>query len=121
MLDIKHIDPVAHKKLTGMDNKNVLAFAEYLGRKGVPLWVRHVVVPGLTDDESSAVALGEYIGKLPTLKALDVLPYHTLGVSKYKEMGLSYPLDGVPPMDRQGAARIKEQILAGVRNKRSFG
>ncbi len=121
MLDIKHPDADAHKKLTGADNANVLSFARHLGQKGVPLWVRHVVVPGITDDEEQARRLGRFLGTLPTLKALDVLPYHTMGVPKYEELGLDYPLQGVPATDRAVAARMKEAILEGLRQTRKFG
>lgn len=119
MLDIKAICPALHKKLTGADNKNVLAFARYLSDKNLPLWVRHVAVPGVTDDPEHLQKLGEFIGTLKNLKALDVLPYHTLGVHKYKELGLSYQLEGVPPMSAEGAAAAKEQILKGIRKARA--
>ena len=118
MLDIKAIDPEVHKSLTGADNKNVLAFARHLAEQGVPLWVRHVVVPGITDQPDRLFRLGEFIGTLKDLKALDVLPYHTLGVHKYEELGLPYPLAGVQAMDKRDAVAAKEHILAGIRKVR---
>ena len=85
MLDIKYIDRrKACKALTGHANEQVLAFA-HLSDKGVPIWIRHVVVPGVTDDEASLYELGRYISRLKTLKALDVLPYHTMAKEKYKK------------------------------------
>lgn len=114
MLDIKHIDAAAHKKLTGADNKNVLAFAKYLEKKEIPLWVRHVILPGITDQKEDLFELGRFIGTLKNIKALDVLPYHTMGVGKYKELGLPYPLEGVPPMEAEGAKVAREHILAGI-------
>jgi pyruvate formate lyase activating enzyme len=86
MLDIKHINPAKHKELTGKDNNNILSFAKYLERKKIPLWVRHVVVEGYTDKKEDLIKLGEFIGRLKNLKGLDVLPYHTMGVNKYKEI-----------------------------------
>lgn len=118
MLDIKAIDPEVHKSLTGADNKNVLAFARHLAALGVPLWVRHVVVPGITDKPDRLFRLGEFIGTLGDLKALDVLPYHTLGVHKYEELGIDYPLAGIQAMDKQDAVTAKEHILAGIRKVR---
>lgn len=115
MLDIKHIDAEGHKVLTGHDNKNVLNFAKYLEQNNVPVWVRHVVVPGITDRADCLEKLGEFIGSLGNVRALDVLPYHTLGVSKYKELGISYPLDGVEPLPKELAVKAKEHILCGVR------
>lgn len=95
MLDIKHIDNTEHKELTAHGNENILAFALYLEKKRIPVWIRHVVVPGITDNPVHLEKLGSFIGSLSNLKALDVLGYHTLGVSKYKELGIEYPLEGV--------------------------
>ena len=111
MLDIKHIDPEAHKDLTGHDNGGILAFAKYLAEKNVPVWIRHVVVPGVTDDPVQLTRLGEFLGQLPNVKALDVLPYHIMGVSKYRELGIPYPLEGVEPATRQQAKEAKQTIL----------
>ena len=118
MLDIKHADPEKHRALTGRDNTSVLAFARYLESRKVPLWVRHTVVPSLTDDPRDLFALGVTIGTLSNLKGLDVLPYHTLGVSKYRELDIPYSLDGVPPLSQGEAAAAKERILEGIRHAR---
>ena len=111
MLDIKHIDSEAHRRLTGRGNENILEFARYLGRRGVPLWVRHVVVKGYTDGEEEHRALGRFLATLPTLKALDVLPYHTMGVAKYKELGIPYPLEGMEAVAYADAEKAKKTIL----------
>ena len=118
MLDVKHIDPASHKRLTGRDNAGILAFAKHLEALGVPLWVRHVVVPGYTDGKDDLLALGKFIGGLKNLHALDVLPYHTLGVSKYKELGIPYPLEGIPSLDKAEAEKAKKIILSGIREVR---
>lgn len=115
MLDIKHIDPDKHRQLTGHDNRRILAFAKYLEDKRVPLWVRHIIVEGYTDNREDLTELGRFIGALSNLKALDVLPYHTMGVSKYKSLGIPYPLEGVPALTVSDAARAKEHILEGIR------
>ena len=112
LLDIKHIDPVAHKKLTGHDNRRILAFARYLAEKDIPVWIRHVVVPGITDDPVYLARLGAFLGTLPNVKALDVLPYHIMGVSKYKNLGIPYPLEGVEPATQNQAREAKKIILA---------
>lgn len=118
MLDIKHIDPEKHKALTGMDNKNILAFAKFLEEKSVDLWVRHIIIKGYTDDKEDLIRLGEFIGKLKNLKALDVLPYHTMGVAKYRELNIPYPLDGIEPLPVAEAITAKEHILAGIKQVR---
>ena len=111
MLDIKHIDPEGHKALTGHDNAGILAFAKYLAGKKVPVWIRHVVVPGITDDPGQLSRLGAFLSQLPNVQALDVLPYHVMGVSKYKELGLDYPLEGVPAATTEQAKEAKKHIL----------
>ena len=111
MLDIKHIDPEGHKSLTGHDNGGILAFAKYLAEKNVPVWIRHVVVPGITDDPGQLTRLGDFIGRLPNVQALDVLPYHVMGVSKYRELGIDYPLEGVPAATQSQAKEAKKIIL----------
>lgn len=118
MLDIKHIDPEKHKALTGTGNKNVLDFAEFLSEKSVPLWVRHVVVKGYTDQREELKSLGRYLAHLENLKALDVLPYHTMGVNKYEELGLDYPLKGVEALSVQDAVKAKSYIMEGFRDER---
>lgn len=112
LLDIKHIDPAGHKDLTGHDNDNILAFARYLDQKQIPVWIRHVIVPGITDDPDLLTRLGEFLGTLSNVKALDVLPYHIMGVSKYRELDIPYPLEGVDPATRKEAMAAKQIILA---------
>lgn len=118
MLDIKHIDPEGHKALTGHDNAGILAFAKYLEEKNIPVWIRHVVVPGITDDESLLSRLGTFLGTLSNIQALDVLPYHIMGVSKYEQLGISYPLEGVPPATKDQAAKAKKIILTAYWKQR---
>ena len=118
MLDIKHMDPVSHRELTGLDNEGILSFARYLAQKNVPLWIRHVTVPGVTDDPDALTRLGAFIGTLGNVKALDVLPYHVMGVSKYKELGVPYPLEGVEPATKEQAAQARQIILSAYRRVR---
>ncbi len=118
MLDIKHIDTEKHKELTGHGNENILAFAKYLESKNISLWIRHVVVEGYTDKDSDLYALGELIGSLKNVKALDVLPYHTMGAAKYKELGLKYRLEGVGALSKEAAFRAKQKILEGIKKTR---
>lgn len=115
MLDIKHIDPEKHKELTGQPNDGILAFAEYLSDRNVDTWIRHVVVPGITDDDKYLRRLGYFIGGLKSLKALDVLPYHTLGKPKYDQLGMEYKLKDVPAMDKNKVVDKKKVILEGIK------
>lgn len=118
MLDIKHIDPEGHRRLTGQPLSPVLAFARYLERRQVPLWIRHVVVPGITDDPKELFALGQWLSTLHNLKALDVLPYHDMGKPKYKRLGLEYPLADTPPLTHDQALAARQIILNGLRDGR---
>ena len=119
MLDIKHIDSEEHKRLTGCDNKNILEFAEFLDLKGIDIWIRHIIVEGFTDNPDDLRKLGEFIGKLKNLKALDVLPYHTMGVNKYKELGIKYSLEGMEALPYSKAVEAKNIIIEGIRKKRA--
>ncbi len=119
MLDIKHIDSELHKELTGQENKRILAFAEYLAEKNVPVWIRHVVVPSITTEDKHLYELGRFIGKLKNVKALDVLPYHVMGVSKYDALGMDYPLKGVDPATEEQALNAKKAILRGIKDFRT--
>ena len=119
LLDIKHTDSEAHRRLTGHSNDATFAFLEYLEEQKIPVWIRRVTVPGYTDDNDELFRLGEYIGGFSNVKAVEVLPYHTMGVSKYKELGIPYRLEGVPQMEKDAATRCREIILQGVRKRRT--
>ena len=101
LLDIKHIDEKEHQWLTGVTNSNILDFAKYLASIKKDIWIRHVLITGITDKDEYLKRLKEFIDKLDNVKEIEVLPYHTLGVTKWKELGLDYPLTGVEPPSEQ--------------------
>ena len=115
MLDIKHINDDEHKKLTGHTNKNILAFAKYLSDNNVPMWIRHVVVPEITFKEKYLKDLGQFIGTLKTVTALDVLPYHNMAIKKYEKLGLDYPLINIPQLTKEEAIKARDIILKNVK------
>lgn len=119
MLDIKHINPEKHRELTMQPNEHILQFAAYLDQKNVDMWIRHVVVPGITDDEKYLFELGYFIGQFRNLKALDVLPYHTMGEKKYQSLGMEYKLKGVPAMDKNKLLDKKKTIIDGIKKRRA--
>ncbi|MCD8286747.1 MAG: pyruvate formate lyase-activating protein [Clostridia bacterium] len=109
LLDIKHIDNDRHVNLTGKPNDNILAFARYLDMIGKDVWIRHVLVPGLTDKDEYLTRLNDFISTLSNVKKVEVLPYHTMGEAKYEKLGMDYRLKGLqPPSDArvQNARRI---------------
>ena len=118
MLDIKHINSDKHKTLTSRGNEDVLSFARYLAERDVTVWIRHVIVKGYTDDPEDLRALGRFIGGLSSAKALDVLPYHSMGEKKYAELGIDYPLSGMESLDKSDAEKAKAYILEGIREVR---
>lgn len=97
LLDIKQIDEVKHKALTGWTNQNILAMAEYLSDHGSHMWIRYVLVPGLTTDPQDQQNLKAFIDTLKTVDRVEVLPYHTMGVPMYEKLGIVYPLKGTEP------------------------
>lgn len=111
MLDIKHIDDAKHKELTAHSNKQILDFARYLDKKNIPIWIRHVIVPGITLYKEYLEQLGSFMGTLHNVKALDVLPYHSMGKTKYKELGMTYPLADTREATKAEAVAAKNIIL----------
>lgn len=112
LLDIKHIDSAAHRDLTGADNDSVLACARYLSAIGKPVWIRHVLVPGVTDDPAAARRLRAFLDTLTNVRRVDVLPYHVLGLHKWHELGLDYTLEGVEPPTEDSIRRIRKILGA---------
>lgn len=111
LLDIKEINDEKHKKLTGHSNKNILALARYLDKIGKPIWIRHVLVPGVTDCDEDLRALREFIDSLSNVQKVEVLPYHTLGQYKWETLGLKYPLDGVEPPTKERVENAKKILI----------
>ena len=110
LLDIKHIDNDEHKLLTGHGNANILDCTRYLSRISKPVWIRHVLLPGVTDKESDLLRLHDFLSTLDNIQKVEVLPYHTLGVYKWKQLGIKYTLKGVEPPSAESIKRA-EQIL----------
>ena len=97
LVDIKHINDEEHTKLTGKSNKNILDMAKYLSKIGQPVWIRHVLVPGISDKDEYLIELDKFINSLDNVKKVEVLPYHTLGTFKWEELNIPYQLEGVNP------------------------
>lgn len=95
LLDVKHIDPAKHKILTRHTNQNALDNAAYRENSGLDMWLRYVLVTGYTDDPKDLDNWAKHFSNYQTVKKVQILPYHTLGVHKYKELGIAYGLDGV--------------------------
>lgn len=107
LLDIKHIDDEAHRQLTRHSNQNILDCARYLSDIHKPVWVRHVLVPDITDNDEALHRLRAFLDTLQNVERVEVLPYHTLGTFKYERLGIPYPLANVesPTAERVDNAR----------------
>lgn len=117
LLDIKHIDDAQHKKLTGVSNYVPLQFAEYLESVKKKFWVRYVLVPGHSDQKGSLKRFGKTLSRFKSLERVEILPYHTYGVYKYKELGINYPLENVKAATAEQAEEAKDifkQFLPNV-------
>ena len=102
LLDIKHINSEEHKKITGVDNENILDLARYLSDIKKPVWIRHVLVPGGSDNDTYLKQLADFIETLENVERVEVLPYHNLGMAKYEKLGMDYVLkDTLPPTEER--------------------
>lgn len=110
LLDIKQIHEDAYQSLTGISMERYQNFVSQLKQHPVDLWIRSVIVPGFNDSHAYIQDLWEVVKKLPRVKKIEVLPYHTLGVHKYEMLGIPYPLEGVEPMDKKLAAKWQEEL-----------
>ena len=113
LVDIKHIDDEQHKLLTGQTNKNILDMARYLSEIGKPVWIRHVLVPEKSDKDEYLKELYEFIKTLGNVEKVEVLPYHTFGEYKWKELGYDYPLAGIEPPTKERIKNANEILHTG--------
>lgn len=108
LLDIKTIRPERHPQLTGVKLENTLRFLDHLEEHKIPTWIRHVIVPGLTDDAESLEVLATYISRFTVIKKIELLPYHTMGAYKYEAQGLDYPLKDISPLSKEQLEQAKD-------------
>ena len=108
LLDIKHIDPEKCKKLVGFSNEKELDFARYLSSQKKPMWIRQVIIPGITDEKEDLLKLKDFISSLDSVEKIEFLPYHTMGKYKWENLGLKYELEGVREADEKDIKRAKK-------------
>lgn len=101
LLDIKHIDNLKHIELTSKSNKTILEFAKFLSDNNKETWIRHVVVPDITTQKEDLLKLKDFINNLSNISNIEILPYHTMGIHKYEELGIEYPLKDVQPPSKE--------------------
>ena len=116
MLDLKEMCDDKHRTLTGHGSENILKLAKYLSDKGKPMWIRHVLVPGITDDEAGLKEMADFIGTLKTVQRVEILPYHTLGLFKWEKLGVKYPLDGIRTPGEEEIKKAEEILQVSKYN-----
>lgn len=114
LLDIKHINNEKCKQLVGRGNEKELAFAQYLSKQNIPMWIRQVLIPGITDDENDLLTLKKFLSSLSTVEKIELLPYHAMGRYKWKELGVTYDLEGVPEPSEKEIQRAKK--ILGIKS-----
>ena len=111
LYDVKHYTREGYKNVTLMDIDESLKFLEAMKSNNTKMWIRHVVVPGITDGEQHMKELKEYVDKIPNVEKVELLPYHLLGINKYEIMKIKYPLDGVDAMDKELCKKYQKEVF----------
>ena len=110
LLDIKHIDDKKCKELVGKSNKLELEFAKYLSDNNISMWIRQVLIPGITDDRENLLKLKKFISSLSTVKKIELLPYHNMGKFKWEKLGLKYELENIRPANSEDIEKAKNVL-----------
>lgn len=111
LIDIKHINSSGYKELTGLDSTGINSFLAAVKNSSTPVWVRHVVVPGITDSEEHIRKIGDIVKEeIPTAIKVELLPYHNLGENKYKRLNIKYKLEGIEPMDKSKVTHLQSLV-----------
>lgn len=108
LLDIKSTDPDQYRSLTGVKLDNTLKFLNYLEEHRIDTWIRHVIVPGLTDNAGQLEALARYLSNYTVIKKVELLPFHQMGSHKYEQMNLNYKLKETKPLSAEQLKSAKE-------------
>lgn len=111
ILDLKHIDPEKHKLLTGHSNESILNFARYLDEIHKPMWIRHVLVPNVTDSEENLKGIRAFLDTLSNVQKVEILPYHTLGIYKWENLGIPYSLSDIRLPNDNDIKRAEEILI----------
>ena len=115
LLDIKAFDPELHRAITGVDNARVIDCAKFLAERGKRVWVRRVLVPGLTDGEEDLRETGDFIRSLGNVEKVEILPYHDFGAPKWEALGLGYTLKGVASPAAEDVERARAILASQVK------
>lgn len=110
ILDIKSLDEVDYKKITGKEMDKFKIFLDSCQSKNKKMWLRQVIIPGINDNEEYIYRLKKFITNLKNIEKVELLPYHTMGISKYRKLNLPYYLEGVPDMDKERCCYLESLL-----------
>ena len=110
LLDIKEINKNSYKQMTGKDIDEFEYFKQVLNESNKKVWIRQVIVPGINDTKEYILKLKEYLKEINNIEKIELLPYHTMGISKYEKLGIKYRLEGVPDMDINACKKLEELL-----------
>lgn len=116
LLDIKHVDYKNFKSLTGDSIEKLKNFIKQLNSSNTSVWIRHVVVPGITDSKEHFEKLKDIIKTINNVDKIELLPYHTLGVNKYEVLNYDYKLKNTEPMDKDKCSSIEKDLIQSLKN-----
>ena len=111
LVDIKYPFESGYLRLTGQPLKPTLDMIETIERKGKTMWIRYVVVPTITDDDAAIAALAKIIAPLHHIEKIEFLPYHTMALTKYHQLGIPYRLEGVPQATHEHIDSVKSLFV----------
>ncbi|MFL8672804.1 pyruvate formate-lyase-activating protein [Clostridioides sp. GD02404] len=110
LLDLKHMVEEKSIDLTGVGMDKALKLARYLDSRNIPVWIRHVLVPGITDDTDNLEKLGQFVATLKNVERFELLPYHSMGIHKWENLGIDYELKDVPDASKEDIKKASEII-----------
>ncbi|MCR8636467.1 pyruvate formate-lyase-activating protein [Paenibacillus radicis (ex Xue et al. 2023)] len=114
LLDLKQMNKARHETLTGQPNDRIHRFANWLSEHRKPVWIRHVLIPGITDSFEDLYALGSFIGTMRNVQKIELLPYHRMGIYKWQQLNKAYPLEGVPAPSEREVERAWGIVQSGI-------
>jgi len=115
IFDVKAIDDIGYNKMTGANIKKSLEFLDLCQKKNKKLWIRQVIVPGINDNEEYILKLAEFLKNIKNVEKIELLPYHTMGVSKYMELNIKYPLENIKSMDKIKCDKLEKLLIEKIK------
>ncbi|ERK30453.1 pyruvate formate-lyase-activating protein [Clostridium intestinale] len=115
LFDVKHYNPKEYSEITGREVKESLKFLEIAQEMNIKMWIRHVVMPGVTDTVEDMQNLADFIKELKNVEKIELLPYHLLGTNKYEILNIKYKLEGMPAMDKAKAKELEKLLIELVK------